>query len=324
MRAVQVSSLEGPRAVELVELPEPRPDGRHVLIDVHAAGVSFPDLLMTQGRYQRRPELPFVPGVEIAGLVRSAPGGLGLTAGDRVAAFVRTGGWAEVVAADPRFVFRLPDAISLRAGAGVVMNYLTAHLALVRRVPVRESQTVVVHGAAGGLGTACVQIAAACGARTVGVVSTEAKAERVIEAGGDHALLAEDWQERLRGLPDAADGADLVLDPVGGARLTDSLRVLRPEGTAVVLGFAGGEIPQIPANRLLLRNITVAGVAWGSLIEGEPDYPARQWKDVLDYVARGHVRPLEGEEFAMAEAGAALLSLAERKASGKVTLSMTG
>ena len=306
-----------------MHLPEPRPDGRHVLIDVHAAGVSFPDLLMTEGRYQRRPELPFVPGVEVAGLVRSAPGGLGLGAGDRVAAFVRTGGWAEVAAADPRFVFRLPEAISLRAGAGVVMNYLTAHLTLTRRAPVRESQTVVVHGAAGGLGTACVQVAAACGARAVGVVSTDAKAQRVMEAGGDHALLVDDWQEQLRTLPDAADGADLVLDPVGGGRLTDSLRALRREGTLVVLGFAGGEIPQIPANRLLLRNVAVVGVAWGGLIESEPDYPAQQWNDVLDYVAHGHVRPLEGEEFAMADASAALLSLARRKSSGKVTLSMT-
>jgi NADPH2:quinone reductase len=320
MRAVQVTALDGPGALVVADVPEPD-DPDRVLIDVHAAGVSFPDLLMTRGQYQRKPELPFTPGVEVAGTVRGAPPGTAFSPGDRVAAFVRLGGWAEVVSASPEFTFHLPDAMSFRSGAGVVMNYMTAHLALVRRARLRAGETVLVHGAAGGLGTASLQVAAALGARTIAVVSTADKAALARRAGADEAVTIDGWLDRIRTLT-GGRGADVVIDPVGGDRLLDSLRSLTREGRLLVLGFADGRIPAIPANRLLLKNIDVMGVAWGPLIQVETDYPAKQWSDLLAYFERGHLRPVDGAEFRLEDAGAALARLDDRSATGKITLTV--
>ncbi|GAA2399031.1 NADPH:quinone oxidoreductase family protein [Actinomadura vinacea] len=321
MKAVRVTSLDGPRALVVQDVPEPVPGDGEVLIDVHAAGVSFPDLLMTRGRYQRKPELPFSPGVEVAGTVRAAPPGTGLSSGDRVAAFVRVGGWAEVVAAPSEYTFRLPDAMSFRGGAGVVMNYMTAHLALARRARLRAGETVLVHGAAGGLGTASLQVAAALGARTIAVVSTADKAAFARAAGADEAVLAAGWLDGVRALT-GERGVDVVADPVGGDRMLDSLRSLTREGRLLVLGFAEGRIPDIPANRLLLKNIDVIGVAWGHLVQEERGYPAEQWSDLLAYYEQGHLRPVDGAAFALDDAPAALARLDDRAATGKITLTV--
>lgn len=320
MRAVQVSALSGPQALSVADVPEPY-DAERVLIDVHAAGVSFPDLLMTRGQYQRKPELPFTPGVEVAGVVRRAPAGTGLVPGDRVAAFVRVGGWAEVVSAAPDLTFKLPDKLSFRSAAGIVMNYLTAHLALTRRGRFRAGETVLVHGAAGGLGTACLQVSAALGARTIAVVSTEAKARLAREAGADEAVLTDGWREQVKSLT-GGRGVAMVLDPVGGDRILDSLRSMAREGRLLVLGFADGAIPQIPANRLLLNNVDVVGVAWGHLIQQEPAYPAQQWAALLGFLERGHIRPVDGATFPLEQAASALAALDNRSATGKITLSV--
>jgi NADPH2:quinone reductase len=215
MRAMQVLSLGGPEALVIADIASPDSGDGAVLIDVHSAGVSFPDLLLTKGQYQQRPALPFVPGVEVAGTVRQAPSGCGLSPGDRVASFVRLGGWAEIVAARPEFVFLLPEALSYRSGAGIVMNYLTAHLAVVRRGRVLPGDVVLVHGAAGGLGTASLQLAKAMGARTIGVVSTPLKAEAARAAGADNVVLLDGWLERTREVT-GGRGVDVVIDPVGG------------------------------------------------------------------------------------------------------------
>jgi NADPH2:quinone reductase len=317
VRVVQVRSLDGPAGLVVADVAEPTGSG--VVIDVHAAGVSFPDLLLSRGRYQRKPDLPFVPGVEVAGVVRGAPAGATVGAGDRVVAFTWLGGWAETVVADPALTFPLPDRLSMRAGAGIVLNYLTAHLALTRRATVRPGTTVIVHGAAGGLGTALVQVAAALGARPIAVVSTPAKADIAKASGAEAAVRAESWLAETRSL---VGEVDVVADPVGGDRFVDSLRILRAEGCLLVLGFAAGEIPSVPANRLLLKNIDVRGVAWGSLVEREPDYPARQWPDLLDYVEAGHVRPVDGRTFPLEKAADALHELANRTATGKITLTV--
>jgi len=317
MRAVRVQSLDGPAGLVVADIPEPAGDG--VVIDVHAAGVSFPDLLLCRGTYQRKPELPFVPGVEVAGVVRDAPAGSGMAPGDRVAAFTRLGGWAETVVADPSLTFPLPDTLSMRGGAGILMNYLTAHLALTRRGGVRPDETVLVHGAAGGLGTAVVQVAAALGARPVAVVSTSDKAAVARECGAVATVGTESWLAEVRSL---FGEVDVVADPVGGDRFVDSLRVLRREGRLLVLGFAAGEIPSVPANRLLLKNIDVRGVAWGGLVEHEPDYPARQWRELLGYVESGRVRPVDGRTFPLEKAADALCELDDRTAIGKITLTV--
>ena len=176
MRAVQITTLDGPAAVQLVDVPEPVPAADQVLVDVEVAGVTFPEVLQSRGQYQLKPDLPFVPGSEVAGTVRSAPAGAAVAAGDRVAAFPGVGGFAEVVAVPQWGVFPLPAAVSSQAGAALPMNYLTMHFGLVRRGRLQEGETVLVHGAAGGIGTASIQLAKAYGARVIGVASTPQKA----------------------------------------------------------------------------------------------------------------------------------------------------
>src|SRR5215212_583727 len=194
MRAVQVTRPDGPSAISIEEVPEPTaegPFGPQVLVDVHAVGVSFPDLLLSKGEYQLKPDLPFTLGVDFAGVVRSAPDGSGLSAGDRVAACLPHGGAAETVGLGPDSVFPLPDGLTFEQGAAIPMNYLTAQFALKERGQVREGETVLVHGAAGGVGTATIQVAKGYGARTIAVVSSAGKAEVAKRAGADETVLTE-------------------------------------------------------------------------------------------------------------------------------------
>ncbi len=320
MRAARITSVDGPDAVELAELPEPDADGGgKVLIDVHAAGVAFPDVLLSRGEYQMKPDLPFVPGAEVAGVVRSAPPGAGVEPGDRVAAFPVLGGFAEVVAAEPALTFRLPDGIDLLAAAGLPMNYLTVHFALLHRAALQEGETVLVHGAAGGVGTAAVQLARALGARVIAVVSSDAKAEVARRAGAHDVVRAEGFRDAVAELT-GRRGVDLVVDPVGGDRFTDSLRSLATDGRLLVLGFTGGEIPTVKVNRLLLNNISVVGVGWGAYWVSRPDYPARQWSELVPHLESGALTPVLGRTFGLDEVPAALHELDDRQAQGKIVL----
>ncbi|SHG18052.1 NADPH:quinone oxidoreductase family protein [Geodermatophilus nigrescens] len=318
MRAAQIATLDGPSAIAVVDVPEPDSAGK-VVVDVHVAGVTFPEVLLSRGEYQLKPQPPFVPGSEVAGVVRSAPEGSGFTAGQRVAAFPGFGGFAEVAAADPGFVFPLPDAVSYEQGAALPMNYLTMHFALRRRGQLREGETVLVHGAAGGLGTAGIQLAKAYGARVIGVVSSEDKAEAARAAGADDVVLAEGFRERVKELT-GGRGVDVVADPVGGDRFTDSLRSLAREGRLLVLGFTGGEIPTVKVNRLLLNNVSVVGVGWGAFWSGEPSFVQEQWADLLPLLERGALQPVLGTVHDLADAAAAVTELDERRATGKVLL----
>lgn len=318
MRAIRVETTDGPGAALPAEVPTPRP-GDHVLVDVHAAGVSFPELLLCRGEYQLKPELPFVPGSEVAGTVVSAPPGSGFGAGDRVAAFCVYGGWAERVAVPAHAVFALPHEVSYAAGAALPMNYLTGHFALMRRARLQKGETVLVHGAAGGVGTAAIQIARAYGARVIAVASSAAKRDLAREAGADHVVDVTGFAAAVRDLTDGA-GADVIVDPVGGDRVTDSLRSLRTEGRLLVIGFTGGEIPSVRLNRLLLNNISVVGVAWGAYWMARPAYLAEQWHELLPLVRSGALAPVVGHRFPLAEAGAALRLLEGRDAVGKTIL----
>jgi NADPH2:quinone reductase len=318
VRAAQIATLDGPSAISVVDVPEPDTDGK-VLIDVHVAGVTFPEVLLSRGEYQLKPPLPFVPGSEVAGTVRSAPDGSGLQPGRRVAAFLGFGGFAEVAAADPGFVFPLPDRVSFEQGAALPMNYLTMHFALARRGRLQAGETVLVHGAAGGLGTAGIQLAKAYGARVLAVVSSEAKGEAARAAGADEIVLADGFRERVKELTDGR-GVDVVADPVGGDRFTDSLRSLAREGRLLVLGFTGGEIPTVKVNRLLLNNVSVVGVGWGAFWSGEPGYVQEQWRDLQPLLERGALDPVLGSVHDLADAAAAVTELDERRATGKVLL----
>jgi NADPH2:quinone reductase len=319
MRALQVQKLEGPEGLALVEVPEPEA-GDQVLIDVVAAGVSFPDLLLSRGQYQMKPPLPFIPGVEVAGVVRQAPAGAPVRAGDRVMAFMMLGGFAEVAVVPVEMVFRVPERWSFEAAAGAVMNYHTAHFALHRRGRLKKGEVVLVHGAAGGVGTATVQVARGAGARVLAVVSDAAKAEVARRAGADEVLLSTgDWVQQVREKTDGR-GADVVMDPVGGDIFDRSLKCLAAEGRLLVVGFAGGRIPEVAVNRLLLRNIDVVGVAWGSFLMHEPGLIATIAKELEALAAQGFVNPLVGPTYPLEQGAQALRDLEQRRATGKVVL----
>lgn len=329
MRAIQIAELTGPdSALRSVELPEPdpvhplSPPGEEaVVVEVHAAGVSFPEVLQTRGQYQFRPPLPFVPGSEVGGIVRSAPPNAGVAPGDRVAAFTALGAFAETAVAPAFFTFKLPGALDFAQGAGLVLNYHTAYFALRTRGRLAEGETVLVHGAAGGVGTAALQVARGLGARTVAVVSSDAKERVAREAGADEVVRSDGpWKDDVKAL----GGADVVLDPVGGDRFTDSLRSLREGGRVVVVGFTGGSIPEVRVNRLLLGNVDVVGAGWGAYAMPKPDY-VRSVGEALDrLIERGHVAPLIGARFAFDDAASALKCIDERQATGKVVLDVRG
>jgi NADPH2:quinone reductase len=324
MRALQVTRLDGPSAVSVEEVPEPEaegPFGPQVLVEVHAVGISFPDLLLSKGEYQLKPELPFTLGVDFAGVVRSAPDGSGLTAGDRVAACLGHGGASDVVGLGADSVFPLPDALSFEQGAAIPMNYLTAHFALVERGHLREGETVLVHGAAGGVGTATIQVAKGYGARTIAVVSTEEKAEVARRAGADEAVLVEGFREAVKELTDG-NGVDVVMDVVGGDLMTDSLRSLATQGRLLVVGFTGGGIPEVKVNRLLLNNTDVRGVGWGAYAMVRPGYMRQQWEALVPLMESGVIAPPIGATYPLEEFGRALQDMADRKTLGKSVVTL--
>jgi NADPH2:quinone reductase len=321
MRAVQVVRLDGPEALEVADVADPKRADDQVLVEVRAAGVAFPDVLLSRGEYQFKPDPPFVPGSEVAGVVREAPGDAAVRPGDRVAAFLGIGAFQQLVTVDPGRVFPLPDRLSFAAGAGLPMNYLTVHFGLLRRGRLRPGETVLVHGAAGGVGTAAIQLAAALGARVIGVVSTDAKADVARRAGADEVVPADGFLPAVKDLT-SGRGVDLVVDPVGGDRFTDSLRSLAPEGRLLVVGFTGGEIPTVKVNRLLLNNIDVVGVAWGAFALARPEYLQQQWNELLPHLQAGRLDPPLGSTYPLDRAAEAVTELAQRRATGKIILEM--
>jgi NADPH2:quinone reductase len=319
MRAVQVVTTTGPADVEVREVPEPLPGPHDVLVEVHAVGVSFPDLLLSKGQYQLRPEPPFTLGVDFAGVVLDAgsPESSGFQVGQRVCGVGTHGGAAEVVASPVVSTFPLPDGASYDVGAALPMNYLTAHFALRHRAGLGEGETVLVHGAAGGVGTATLQVAKAYGARTVAVVSTAAKAEVARAAGADEVVLLDGFLAAVRDLT-AGRGVDVVLDVVGGDAFTDSLRSLAEGGRLLVVGFAAGAgIPEVRVNRLLLGNIDVRGVGWGAYAMSRPGFMQQQWHELLPLIESGAVDPPIGRTYAFEDFGRALVDMDARRTLGK-------
>jgi NADPH:quinone reductase len=324
MRALEIAELNGPDALAVVDLPDPAashflaPD-QSVLIDVKAAAVSFPDVLQSRGLYQFKPELPFVPGAEVAGVVAEAAPGSGLQRGDRVAAMTMVGGMAERAAAPGPMTFKLPDELDFAEGAALILNYHTAYFALKLRGRLREGEKVLVHGAAGGVGTASLQVATALGASTVAVVSSEEKERVAREAGADDVVRSDGpWREQVQEL--TGGGVDVVLDPVGGDRFTDSLRSLREEGRLVVVGFTGGSIPEVKVNRLLLNNVDVVGAGWGAYVVAKPELSREIGAEIDKMIAAGTVRPIVGARFPLDRAADAMRLIEERGALGKVVL----
>jgi NADPH2:quinone reductase len=324
MKAVVIEQLTGPSAAHVADVPEPvgahfRANGHRVLVQVHSAGLSFVDHLQSRGLYQTGAPLPYISGSEVAGLVVEADPGSGFEPGDRVGSIVWQGAMAEKVMVPPDYTLRLPDSMSFAQGASLYMNYGTAWYAY-HRAGVRPGETVLIHGASGGVGTAALDLAPAFGARTIGVVSTAHKAAVARECGADEVVRSdENWLQQVVDLT-GGRGVQVLIDPVGGDRFTDSLRALAIGGRLVVVGFTGGSIPTVKVNRLLLRNLTVTGIAMDTM---ELEHPGtlRMVRDAVQQLADdGALHPLIGAHFALEDAAEALASLEERTAVGKVVI----
>lgn len=324
MRAIVAESLDGPEAVRLTEAPEPdgaheRARGRRLLIDVHAAGLSPIDALQTRGRYQYGTTPPYVVGSEAAGVVREADRGTGFSVGDRVAGIVFWGALGERCLLAPEYTIALPDDVGFAEGASVYLNYSTAWFAY-HRARVEPGQTVLVHGAAGAVGAACLDLAPVFGARAIAVVSSDEKAAFAERAGAWRVIRSTGpWREEATALT-GGHGVDVVLDPVGGDRFTDSLRALRAGGTIVVIGFVGGSIPEVRVNRLLMRNLTVTGISMDTY-DAEHPGTLETVRDAVQALLRdGRLHPRIGARFPLERAADALRLVESGTALGKVVV----
>lgn len=321
MRALICDSYEGIDSLRVGEFPDPKPMQGTALIDVKATAVNFADTLMVAGRYQTMPELPFVPGLEFAGVVLVADGAGTLTPGDRVCGFVGMGAMAERAIAFPASTMKLPDSISFEVGASIPVAYGTSYHALVDRAGLSAGETLLVLGAAGGVGMAAVEIGKALGARVLAAVSSEEKAAAVKEAGAD-AVLRYDQTPLRDGIAAATsgDGVDVVYDPVGGSSTELALRSTRWNGRVLVVGFASGDIPSIPLNLSLVKGVSVIGVFWGRFNIEEPENSRANNQVIMDWVGDGKLRPAVQRTFPMNEALEALRWVGERKAIGRVVV----
>ena len=324
MRGLVVPEATGPGAVVLREdLPEPEgahpwADGERLLVDVRAAAVAFPDLLQSRGAYQHGTPAPYVTGGEYAGVVLEAPRSSRFRPGDRVTGLSVWGAAAERVLAIPRYTVRIPDAMSWADGAAYFLNYATAWFTL-DRAGFRDGQSVLVHGAAGGVGSATLDLLRGRARPTIAVVSSEAKGEVARSCGADVVLLTgAEWARQAREA--TGNGVDVVVDTVGGDRFTDSLRSLDVGGRLMVVGFAEGSIPEVKVNRLLLRNLSVVGVALDPWERRFPGYAPDLVDGLEAAAADGRVQPFIGHRLSLDEATDALGILDRREAHGKVVI----
>ncbi|WP_193045172.1 NADPH:quinone oxidoreductase family protein [Mycolicibacterium baixiangningiae] len=318
MKALLAQELSGPSGLVYTDVDDPVA-GEAVVIDVGAAGVCFPDLLLLRGEYQLKLDPPFIPGMEVAGVVRSAPEDSEFTAGQRVSAFTMLGGYAEQVAVAPDGVVPTPAGVDDASAAALLGNYYTMYFALARRGALRPGETVLVLGSAGGVGTAAVQIAKAMGARVVAMVHRPQAVEFVESLGADVVLpLTDGW---LQAVKDATGGrgVDLVVDPVGGEAFDDAVRALATEGRLLVIGFAAGGIPTVKVNRLLLRNVSIVGVGWGEFVNRTPGAQSVFGFGLSKLVEAG-LRPPPPVRYPLAEGRAALQALADGEIKGKLVL----
>jgi NADPH2:quinone reductase len=304
------------------EAPEPRPQPGEVLIETRAIGCNFPDILMVQGKYQVKPALPFSPGHEVAGVVRETGDGVTrVRPGQRVLAMLGWGGYAERVTAPARHVFVIPDTMSFEEAAAFGLVYQTSYCALVERAALQPGESLLVHGAAGGVGLAAVQIGKALGARVLATAGTAAKLDIARQSGAEVLIdyRTEDWVERVKA-ETGGEGADVIYDPVGGDVFDASTKCIAFAGRLLVIGFAAGRIPTIAANRILLKNISVVGVHWG-LYQRRGSPLVDQWMDTLFAMyEKGQVRPVIYRTWPLPEAAAGLKAIAERESYGKVVL----
>ncbi len=326
IRAIVCETLDGPDGLNLREVPRPEPGPGEVLISVAAAGVNFADSLIVAGKYQEKPAPPFTPGFEVAGRVAEVgPGVARLRPGDRVAAMLDHGGFAEAAVARESQAFVLPETMDFETAAAFPIAYATAHAALVWRAGLGAGEVLLVHGAAGGVGLAAVEVGKALGARVIATAGGPEKLAVALEHGADHAIdhKTQDIRERVKALTDGR-GADVVFDPVGGDVFDASLRAVAWGARLLVIGFAAGRIPQVPANILLVKNISVLGLNIGSYRRHAPERFAEQFDRLFAWYREGRLKPRLSHRLPLEEASAAIALLTGRRATGKVVLTVGG
>lgn len=322
MKAVRIHTLDGPRSLRVDDLPEPTAGAGDVLVDVRAAGLNFPDVLLSRGKYQFKPAPPFIPGGEGSGVVRGVGAGVtDFATGDRVAFTMLHGAFAERVVAPALACVKVPERVSFEAAAATPLTYLTVMHALVDRAALRAGETLLVLGAAGGVGVAATQIGKMLGARVIAAASSPEKLEFCKQNGADLGIdyAREDLKERTKALTDGA-GANVVFDAVGGPYSEAALRAIAWEGRFLVVGFASGDIPKIPLNLALLKGCQIVGVFWGQFAMREPQKNRAHAERVFAAVAEGKLVPRVDATFPFARAAEALERMEQRKVLGKILL----
>lgn len=322
MRAWQVTTWGEPEDMTLAEIAMPEPGSGMARIRNHAAALNFFDILQIQGKYQVKPPFPFTPGAEVAGVIDAlGPGVTGLAVGDRVQAMLSMGAFAEYSLAPADRVFRIPSGMSFSEAAAMPIVYQTSYLALKARDTLRRGEWLLVHAAAGGVGLSALQLGKAFGAQVIATAGSNDKVQFCLAQGADHALSYRDagWVQQVQRITNG-HGADVVYDPVGGDIFDLSTRCIAFQGRLLVIGFAGGRIPTIAANRILLKNISVVGCYWGGYIEHFPAFPAEAQAELMRLYEAGHIQPVVSADYTLADAPAALRALAERRTVGKVVL----
>lgn len=332
MKACLCTHYGPPEEMELREVPSPKPGKGQVLVSVKACGVNFPDALMIQDKYQFKPNLPFAPGGEIAGIVKELGEGVStVKVGDRVCVSIGNSGMAEEALADARRCMIVPENVPFDVASSFMVTYGTTWHALKDRADLKKGENLVVLGAAGGVGTSAVEIGKALGARVIAGASSQEKVDVAKKLGADDGFvyppvpLNRDQQKqisedikRLTG----GNGADVLYDPVGDDYAEPALRAMNWNGRYLVIGFAAGQIPKVPLNLTLLKGCQIVGVFWGAMAMRDPKHAADSMKQLLDMIAAGKLKPLVSEHFPLADAGKAIRLLMDRKAKGKVVVTM--
>lgn len=322
MRALICTAFAEPEALTVQTVPDPTPGPGEVVLDVRAAGVNYPDALMVLGQYQVKPPLPFTPGAEAAGVISAVGKGVThLRPGQRAVAFTGTGAFAEKLRAPASVVMPLPDGLELEVAAGLPLAYGTSMHALADRAQLQAGETLLVLGAAGGVGLAAVMIGKALGARVIAAASSEEKLELCRAHGADETLNygAEDLRERLKTLT-GGQGPDVIFDPVGGDLAEPAFRSIGWGGRYLVVGFAGGEIPRLPLNLPLLKGASLVGVFWGEFARRDPQANARNMARLTEWVLDGTLRPLVSGRYPLERTPEALRALLDRRVTGKVVV----
>jgi NADPH2:quinone reductase len=322
MKAILCHAFGPPSDLKLEETSSPKLSAAGLRVDVHRAGLNFPDVLIVQGKYQVRPAFPFSPGAEVAGVVSEVgEKATGFAVGDRVMALCTTGGFAEQVVVHHGSAFKMAENMSFDTAAALPLTYGTSYHALVDRAKLRESETLLVTGAGGGVGIAAVQLGKAFGATVIAAAGSAEKLAAARTAGADHAVdyTTENLADRVKELTNQA-GADVVYDAVGGDVFDAALRCIAWEGRLLVIGFASGRIPDIPANRLLLKGCSAVGVYWGSFAARDPAANRRNFERLFELYAAGKIDPKIGSSYELADAARAIEDLENRQIVGKAVI----